>query len=111
MRLIKLTTQEPTGFPTVEAVNRYFEAPNSPFRSRGQYAVFYFPDGYIREDRLRPGEAVLFSYEGTVLYTATVWSGRMETPAGSDLPHCFQVNVASIKRTSFTVQNLETAIR
>ena len=115
MRLIKLGNEPPAGFLTLADVQGYFENPDSPFRNRGQYATFCFPDNppAIGTDGLRPGETLLFSYANIVRYVATAWSGRMDSP-GPDratLPYCFQVNVASLRRTEFSVQTLENAIR
>lgn len=109
MRLIRLADPH---FPDLAAVDHYFLDPQSPFRNRGPFATFIFQPGHIDENGLRPGETLLFSYEGTVYYVATAHSGRKpwDGPGSDELPYCFHVNIASLRRTRFTVQELATAL-
>jgi hypothetical protein len=113
MRLIRLAKTDPA-FPNIAAVHDYFLNPESRFYTLGQgFATFIFNGrGHIGADGLRAGETLLFSYERTVHYVATAWSGRMDwTGIDSDRwPHCFQVNVASLRRVCFTVQQLAEAL-
>src|SRR5262249_2453860 len=109
-RLIRLSAED-EDFPNIEAVRDYFEDPRSPFRTRGQFATFIFND-HIRADGLHPGETLLFSYEARVVYVATAWSGRMDWtgPESDKYRYCLRVNLASLRRAAFTVQQLAAAL-
>lgn len=110
MRLIKMS-KELT--PSHAEVVAYFEDPESEFRTRHDtFGIFRFTKGRISPDGIHPGETLLFSYEGVIVYVAKAVTGPLPTvgPESTEFPYYLQVDLPSLKRASIPLIDLQNVI-
>lgn len=99
--------------PSHAEVVEYFEDPESEFRTRHDtFGIFMFTKGRISSDGINPGETLLFSYEGEIVYVAKAASGPLPTtgPESAEFPYYLQVDLPSIKRASISLNELQNVI-
>ncbi len=105
MRVIKLSSDD-RDMETLEMVDVFFHETLKRPERQGR---FFFPDRKIRENGIRPGERLLFTYESQCVYEARSDSGRIknEGRAGDDYPFYFCVKVDSIASLSGSLEAFE----
>jgi hypothetical protein len=101
MRLAKLSSDE---FSDAAELSKFFagikdQNPPGLFRIGKQ----------ISKDGLYPGETVLFSLSGKVLFVGKTLSGRMDNKYGyeNEYPYCFLVDHNSLRPTNISFAELE----
>jgi hypothetical protein len=107
MRIIKLSPND-VDMRTRDDVETYFHG-----KLRGGGGAFYMTPGRIADTGLEPGEILVFSYEGEIVYTAIAASGRLDNE-GDDAhmwPNYFRVDLASLTPVSGQLLVLEAQLR
>jgi len=105
MRLVKLTDELLGG-----ALNDYFD---NVLPARHPPGLFRCPRGPIARNALATGETMLFSYRGRIRFVARAGSGRMMNTYLPDAkyPHCFLVNLQTLRRVNASVEEVEARLR
>lgn len=105
MRIIKLSPND-TDMRTREKVDRYFQAHLAKRRPVGQ---FLLTERRIAANGIRPGELLVFSYNGEIVYLARSRSGRENTvgPDAIQYPYYFCVEMGSIQAVNRRLIDLE----
>jgi len=109
MRVIKLSPND-KHMLTRENVDWFFQ---SHLKEREPVGQFFITKGRISKNGIQPGETLVFTYLGDIVYIARSASIRLET-AGSHAnkyPFFFCVDVDSIKATSGKLFELEKMLR
>jgi hypothetical protein len=67
----------------------------------------------IGGDALEPGETLLFCYRGSIRYVAKAETGRMDSPSTKrdDYPHCFVINLQSVRATDLPLAVVERQLQ
>src|SRR5262245_46714124 len=102
MRLIKLSKEE---FPSLDEVRDFF---NHDIRGMTPSGKFRVPSGWIAQDALEAGEALIFAYQSRAVFTAR---------AGSELrpnddewheryPSYFLVDLESLREVDANVRDI-----
>jgi hypothetical protein len=109
MRIIKLSPDD-IEMKTREMVDSFFLTRLHEKDPKGQ---FLLTKGRIAEDGIQPGEYLVFTYLGDLVYVARSASRREETegPNARQYPHYFCVDVDSIKAASGRLAAFEDALR
>jgi hypothetical protein len=98
MRIIKLNVEKE--FPSLADVRRYFLA-ELPYRKpRGKFLI---PTGWIaKEDGMRTGEQLVFTYKAIPVFTAYALTGVQENldEEAKVYPVFFEVDVSTIKEVA-----------
>lgn len=95
MRIIKLSTADPD-MKTREDVDRYFLKTLPEMTPGGQFLV---TKGRIAKNGISPGERLVFSYKGEIIYLARAASERLDTtgPDAQTYPNYFIVGIETIQ--------------
>ena len=106
MRFIKLSTNPPTGFATLDDVRRFFLADIRQSNPPGKFRV---TPGRITQGGLEPGEALVFTYQTRVVFTARAGSGLVpnEDEQRQTYPKYFVVDLATLREADKELQDLE----
>lgn len=111
MRVIKLSPNDPD-MKTRKKVDQFFltELPKQERKGR-----FFFPKGRIAKNGIQPGEWLIFTYLGNIVYTARSASHRLENK-GIDAqqyqyPFYFCIDTSSISSAQGSLSGLEEALR
>ncbi|HUO78196.1 MAG TPA: hypothetical protein VMU21_11545 [Thermodesulfovibrionales bacterium] len=108
MRIIKLSPKD-RSMTNRDMVDYYFneELPN---REHGQ---FLFTKGRIKEEGIAPGEMLVFSYNGDIVYLALSESERHANtgPEASEYPFYFCVDIKTIIEGKGNLKQLENEIK
>jgi hypothetical protein len=105
VRIIKLSTDD-ADMKTRDGVDRYFLDTLPKTAPPGQFLV---TKGRISENGVSPGERLVFSYKGELVYIARAASERLDTagPEAAEYPHYFIVDVESIQPATGRLTELE----
>ncbi len=87
MRIVKLSDNE---FASGEDVKKYFE---EELRSRHPPGKFLVTKGRIARNTLDPGERLIFTYRGHVIYTAIAKTGREDNSDDRAKTHPYYIVV------------------
>ncbi len=106
MRIVKLSTNPPTGFATLDGVRRFFF---TDIRERKPPGRFDVTPGRIAQDGLVSGEALVFTYKARVVFTARVGSGLMpnEDEERQQYPSYFVVDLATLREADEDFHDVE----
>ena len=110
MRLIKMSKDLS---PSREEVVSYFEDSDSEFRTEDEtHGIFYFTKGRISPDGIKPGETLLFSYDGEVVYVAKAASAPLASSGAesAQFPYYLQVDLPSLRKASIPLAQLQRTI-
>ena len=107
MRIIKLSSSE---FTDLERVSSFFD---HDLRAREPEGKFRFPEGWIAEDGLKPGERVLFSYDTVICYAGWSLTGRSlnQDEDRADYPYFFKLDMATLQTAAIPLQQLEDLLQ
>jgi hypothetical protein len=105
MRVIKLSPND-----TREKVDWYFQ---THLRERVPVGQFLLTKGRISKNGIQPGESLVFTYLGEIVYVAQSMSARMETVGDKayQYPYHFCVDIDSIRAASGKLSALEDVLR
>lgn len=108
MRIIKLSPNDVDMYSR-EMVDHYFQFRLNRVRPVGQ---FLLTKRRIAENGISPGEMLIFSYRGEIVYLALAASSRMDTEGQEALnyPYYFCVDVDTIVPGRGTLNDLEEAL-
>ena len=109
MRVIKLSPDD-TDMKTREKVDWFFLTHLHERRPEGQ---FFFPKGRIAEDGIQPGEWLIFTYLGSIVYIARSASNRLESKGNNAhlFPFYFCIDTNSIRQAKGSLSALEDILR
>ena len=95
MRIVKLSTNPPTGFATLDDVRQFFLTDIGQRTPPGRFDV---TPGRIAPEKLDLGEALVFTYQARVVFTARAGSGLIqnEDERRQTYPWYFAVDLATL---------------
>ena len=108
MRIIKLSPEDPD-MKDRGMVDLFF---NKKLRERKPRGQFLITKGRISEKGISPGEMLVFSYNGEIVYLALSKSGRLTTtgPEANNYPFYFCVDISTIVKGKRSLHELEKEI-
>jgi hypothetical protein len=108
MRIIKLSAND-EDMKTRDMVDLYFKE-KLPNRERGR---FLLTKGRISEKGIAPGEMIIFSYGGEIVYLALSQSERLKNPGpnSGEYPFYFCVDIETIIEGKGNLKQLENEIK
>ncbi len=106
MRIVKLSQTEPIGFATLDKVQSFFQ---DEIWRRMPPGKFHVTPGRIAQDELAPGEPVVFTYHGRVVFTARAASGLVpnDDHERQRFPSYFVVDRATLRDADEELHNVE----
>jgi hypothetical protein len=109
MRVIKLSPND-VEMQTRENVDLYFQ---TLLKERIPAGQFFLTKGRISKNGIKPGESLVFTYLGEIVYLARSASTRMETEGSHayQYPYYFCIDVDSINSAHGKLSALEDALR
>jgi hypothetical protein len=109
MRIIKLSPNDPDMINR-EMVNFYF---NDKLRMLLPLGQFLLTEGRISKNGISPGEMLVFSYLGEIVYLAISQTKRIRNTGNEFLqyPYYFCIDTETIVKGKGTLQGLENEIK
>jgi hypothetical protein len=109
MRIIKLSPKDPDMINR-DMVDSFF---NEKLHKRKPTGQFLLTKGRISEKGISPGEMLVFSYNGDIVYLALSQSERLNNtgPAASEYPFYFFVDITTIIKGKGNLKQLENEIK
>ena len=106
MRIIKLSPEDPS-FPSRAMVDFYFneELPNR------EHNQFLLTKGRIKKGGISPGELLVFSYNGDIVYLGLAESERLNNTGSEASKYTFYFSVGSIIEGKGNLQQLENELK
>lgn len=108
MRIIKLSQSDPD-MATAEMVDAFFGKKLKERRPKGKFRL---TKGRFSENGILTGDRLLFTYLGDCIYQARSASGRIvnEDEYQDRYPYYFCINMDSLVRTKYKLQELENGL-